>query len=108
MTVTSPVVRYAYHPRNVLLAYAIAGGATLLANLAGLYAFHISGVAHDTSFSSIACSTHGVHFSRGLRAHERLGALPLGTRIAETQVKWSTGEDGRYGFCAAKEVKDIR
>jgi hypothetical protein len=86
----------------VLIAYAIAGVVALAANAMGLYAFCTSGVSHDLSFSSIACSTHAVHFSR-LRAHERLGALPLEPRIARTRLVFHQGADGRWGFGAANE-----
>jgi hypothetical protein len=74
--------------------------------MAGLYAIWKSGVSHDLSFSSIVCASHGVHFSKGLHAYDRLGALPLRKRLAETMLAFFDEKDGkgvRYGFGAASE-----
>ena len=100
MTLTSLINTYSYQSRNVLIAYALAGSVAVVANVLGLYAFFKSGVSHDLSFSYIACSTHNVHFSV-LRAHERLGALPLEPRIARTRLVFHQGDEGRWGFGAA-------
>jgi hypothetical protein len=102
VSVASSANTYAYQSRNVLIAYGIAGAVALAANALGLYAFYTSGVSHDLSFSSIACSTHAAHFSH-LRAHERLGALPPEPRIARTRLVFHQGADGRWGFGAASE-----
>ena len=104
VTVTAPVTVYTYASRNLLLAYGLAGAAALIANLLGGYAFHASGVSHDVSFSSIACSTHALHFKSRLRAHERLGALPLDSEVAGTLLKFHLGDSGRWGFGTADEV----
>ena len=103
MTFTSPANIYQYHSTNLYIAYAIAGTAAIAANVVGLYAIWKSGVSHDLSFSSIVCASHGVHFSKDLHAHDRLGALPLRKRIAHTMLAFFEGDDGRYGFGAATE-----
>ena len=100
VTITAPATVYSYQSRNVLLAYCLAGGIAIIANALGLWVMWRSGCSHDTSFSSIACTTHAVHFSR-LRAHERLGALPLDPAIARTRLEFHNGENGRWGFGAA-------
>ena len=98
MTLTFPANIYEYDRRNLLLGYNLASVAACLANLAGLYAIWKSGASHDLSLSSIICASQGVHFSRDLRASDRLGALPLGSRIAKTMLAF-----GRLGFTAVKE-----
>jgi hypothetical protein len=106
VTFTSPANIYQYHSTNLYIAYAIAGTAAIAANLAGLCAIWKSGVSHDLSFSSIVCASHGVHFSKDLHAHDRLGALPLREKIAETMLAFFDENDGkgvRYGFGAASE-----
>jgi hypothetical protein len=98
VTLTFPANIYEYDRRNLLLADIFASVAACLANMAGLYAIWKSGASHDLSPSSIICASQGVHFSRDLYASERLGALPLGSRIAKTMLAF-----GRLGFTAVKE-----
>ena len=77
-----------------------------MANIIGLYAFFNERMSYDASFSSIACSTYSVHFSK-LRAHERLGALPLHEDVAKTKLKFYQGQSfsggHRWGFGAVEE-----
>ncbi len=100
----SPINIYAYHSRNVIIAYSLIGTAALLANVLGLYAFYKAGASYDLSFSSIACSTHGIHFSERLHAHERLGVLPLEPRIANQPLVFCQGEGRRWGFSAVDDM----
>ena len=104
VTVTVPVSIYTYQWRNVLLTYSIVCSIGILANLLGFVAWKRGGRAsHNTNFSSIALSTHGLHFCSRVRAHERLAALPLAPEIARMLLRFHTGEDGRFGFGAADE-----
>ena len=105
VTIRSPANIYAYQSQAVIITYSIAGAIAILANVFGLYAFYVSGVGHDLSFSAIACSTHGIHYSDGLEAHEQLGALPLEKRIADTRLRfYSRGDLRRWGFGAADDA----
>lgn len=102
VNIATPANVYVYQSRNVLLAYSIVGAAAIAANALGLYAFNNSRLSYDLSFSAIACSTRGIHFSEGLRAHERRGALPLDERLARTRLKFYDSNDiPWYGFGAA-------
>ncbi len=101
--ISAPANIYVYESRNVLLAYCITGAVAIAANVLGLYAFWQSRLSYDLSFSAIACSTRGIHFSEGLRAHERCGALPLEKHLARTRLKFYDGDDGWWGFGAASD-----
>ena len=103
MDVTSPANIYVYQSRNVLIAYLIAGAVGVAANALGLYAFYKSRLSYDLSFSAIACSTRGIHFSEGLRAHERCGALPLEEHLARTPLQFDNGDFGSWGFGPAPD-----
>ncbi len=78
---------YLYQPRNLLLTYGLAIFFAFLAICLGLFAYFSNGVSHDISFSTIFCTTRGIHFS-SLNAHEKLGALPLDKRIARTMLRF--------------------
>lgn len=84
---------YSYHPRNVFITYAIVFTFAILANGLGLFAYRNNGVSHDNSFSSIVCTTRDVHLS-DLNIHERLGALPLDEKVANTRLRFG-GEGGK-------------
>ncbi|CAO2650021.1 Nn.00g013130.m01.CDS01 [Neocucurbitaria sp. VM-36] len=58
VTTTSTYNIYAYNVRNLILAYVIAFGASLLAVLAGMYVYLANGRVNCTAtFSSILCAT---------------------------------------------------
>ena len=102
VTVSKPAAVYAYEFQNILIIYLIAIVPTCIALFLGMFAFHASGVCHDTSFSSIACATHGIHFS-DLRAHENLGGLPRPQHVTETMLKFNMdGSSGCWGFSVAE------
>ena len=108
VTTFTPRNIYAYHPRNVLIAYSLAFLFALLANFFGIFAYLSNGVSHDDSFSSIFCTTRDIHLSR-LKAHERLGALPLDPKVGATKLKFDVGEQGggrehRWGFGLASDT----
>lgn len=100
VTTTTPENVYSYQPFNVFLAYALAISFALLANILGIFAYISNDASHENSFSAIFCTTYGIHIS-GLKAHEKLGELPLDSKVAGTKLRWY-GRDKRgargYGF----------
>jgi hypothetical protein len=90
VTISSPVNKYVYHSKNVLIAYITVCVAAAMANGAGMHAIRKSGVSHNTSFSSIAFATHSIHVS-GLDPYERRGALPLDPEVAKIPLKFYNG-----------------
>lgn len=100
VTTTTPKNIYSYHPFDVLLAYALAISFALLANILGIFAYIFNNASHENSFSSIVCTTYGIHIS-GLRAHEKLGKLPLDPKVAKRKLSWYMRDNegaGGYGF----------
>lgn len=104
VTITTPANIYVYQPKNVFISYGIAIFFSLLANIAGLFAFFSNGVSYEISFSAIVCTTRDIHFS-GLNAHERIGALPLDKKVGRTKMKFDVGDvaemergERRWGF----------
>ena len=100
VTTTTPENKYSYHPFDVLLAYALAISFALLANILGIFAYISNNASHVNSFSSIFCTTYGIHIS-GLNAHEKLGELPLDPKVARRKLSWyERGIEGAgaYGF----------
>jgi hypothetical protein len=99
VAVTSPINIYSFQSHDVLLAYCLVGAVVIIASVLGGYAYLASGESYDVSFSSIVFATHNVHFSTlRVPAHERLGALPLDDAIAHTELRFSDGTGGRWGF----------
>lgn len=83
---------------NFWIANGVAIGIAFVANLLGAGAFGTNKASYDTSFSSFACSTQGIHFS-GLGAHTRLGALPLDKAIRTTRLQFYEGDPpGMWGY----------
>ena len=100
VTTTTPENVYSYHPFDVLLAYALVISFALLANILGIFAYISNNASHENSFSSIVCTTYGIHIS-GLKAHEKLGELPLDPKVARRKLQWYMRDNaggGGYGF----------
>lgn len=76
VTTTMPINIYHYNVRNLVLAYAVAFGASTLAVAMGLYVFVASGYLNGTSnFSAILCATIR---NPGLASlNERCSAVPV-------------------------------
>lgn len=57
VTTAEPINVYAYHPKNLFLAYGIALFLAIIAVILGLCAYLSNGVSHSNSFSSIVRAT---------------------------------------------------
>lgn len=100
VTTTTSMNVYSYQPFNVILAYAFAISFALLANILGIFAYISNNASHENSFSATVGTTYAIHIS-GLKAHEKLGELPLDSKVAGRELKWYGRDEGGakgYGF----------
>ncbi|KAL2069201.1 hypothetical protein VTL71DRAFT_15539 [Oculimacula yallundae] len=103
---------YNYNPTNLFLAYGLAIVVTILSVTVGMRAIVVNGVSHETSFSSILCSTRNETLDN-LTAGFSLAAEPLGSNVRGTKLRFGllrSNEHGlrRAGFGIDGEVDDLR
>ena len=107
VTTTTSVNIYSYQPFNVILAYTLAVSFALLANILGIFAYISNNASHENSFSAIVGTTYGIDIE-GLKAHEKLGELPLDPMVARMKLRWNgrdKGGAGPYGFRRAENLR---
>lgn len=110
VSITKAVNQWAYHKRNLLLAYSVAIIAALFANLLGAYAYFRNKVSHDLSFSSLASTTTDQTFVDRFRSEDpkTRGKLPLPESLKRVEIKFTPLDEGGLGFQTADEVRRRR
>lgn len=86
VTTTVPINMYAYHPKNLYLAYGFALVFALLANALGAFAYVSNGVSYDSLFSTILRTTRNPDLTL-LIGGSGAGALPLGRKMSDALLR---------------------
>ncbi|MCJ1270074.1 hypothetical protein MMC22_009968 [Lobaria immixta] len=94
VTTTAPLNVYAYEPRNLLVAYAIAILTALLANLIGAVTYISNGLSYDMSFSTILRTTRSADLSQLFKSND-LGAQPLPKSIGQQKLRFGIVAEAR-------------
>ncbi|RDW60438.1 uncharacterized protein DSM5745_10896 [Aspergillus mulundensis] len=101
MTVSTPRNFYSYSRANLLIAYAVALGATVACVIVGFLALHENGVSQSTSFSSVLLTTRNPELDQ-LAVGHCLGADPVAKEIGNVRLRFGElqNEDPRYKHAA--------
>ena len=83
---SSPYIVYHYQPRNLVLAYGIAGALSAILAAIGELLIFSSGCSFSTNFSSIMRATRSEHIDTLIGLEHRTAEEPLPTRIAEATL----------------------
>lgn len=86
VTTTIPINVYAYHPKNLYLAYGFALIFALLANALGALAYQSNGISYDSLFSTILRTTRNPDLT-ALVGGSDAGALPLGRGMSSAMLR---------------------
>lgn len=78
---------YKYNSTNLFWAYGLAIAVTVVSVAVGMRALVVNGVSHETSFSSILCSTRNRTLD-DLTSGYSLAAEPLGSEVKDTKLKF--------------------
>lgn len=106
---------YNYNSTNLFLAYGLAVGITILSFAIGMRALIVNGVSHETSFSSIMCSTRNETLDH-ITAGSSLATVPLSKEVEKTKLRFgllngngeSQGLVKRVGFGVSNEVETLK
>jgi hypothetical protein len=106
---------YNYNSTNLVWTYGLAVGVTIMSFAIGMRALNVNGVSHETSFSSIMCSTRNEtldHITTG----SSLAAVPPSEKVEETKLRFgllnrngeTQGLIKRVGFGVTNEVETLK
>ncbi|KAH7076758.1 hypothetical protein BKA63DRAFT_565135 [Paraphoma chrysanthemicola] len=106
---------YEYHPRNLLMTYGIAILFSAFGVALGLRAVWLNGTCHDTSFSSIMCTTRN-HYLDDITLGYSLGAAPTPHAVSKVKLRFGelrdvAGDDGgksRAAFGLDEDIVPLR
>lgn len=83
---------YHYNVANLAWAYGVAIAVTFMSAIIGIKAMLANGVSHETSFSSILCSTRNPTLDR-LSVGSSLAATPLAKTVRKTELRFGLLQD---------------
>ena len=100
VSVTNPANIYAYHSKNLFLAYGLAILSAIFVNIVGAFAYWTNGHSHAKTFSAILASTRDTGLTKLFRS-EAEGKLPLHNEVRNAKLMFGRTINGGLGFWRA-------